>query len=38
MNTVRSTRDVIFDLVEGAVAAIERLEEQVSASSRAGGS
>jgi NAD(P)H-dependent flavin oxidoreductase YrpB (nitropropane dioxygenase family) len=39
MNSVRSTRDVVFDLVEGALQAIERLNEQTSAApSRAGGS
>ncbi|HXM58237.1 MAG TPA: nitronate monooxygenase family protein [Candidatus Dormibacteraeota bacterium] len=39
MNSVRSTRDVVFDLVEGTVRAIERLNEQTSAApSRAGGS
>jgi NAD(P)H-dependent flavin oxidoreductase YrpB (nitropropane dioxygenase family) len=38
MNTVRSTRDVVFDMVEGAVATVERLNEQISAASRAGGS
>ena len=39
MNSVRSTRDVVFDLVEGALRAIERLNEQTSAEpSRAGGS
>jgi NAD(P)H-dependent flavin oxidoreductase YrpB (nitropropane dioxygenase family) len=38
MNTVRSTRDVVFDLVEGAIGTIERLNEQISAASRAGGS
>jgi NAD(P)H-dependent flavin oxidoreductase YrpB (nitropropane dioxygenase family) len=38
MNSVRSTRDVVFDLVEGAVAAIDGLNERVSAPSRAGGS
>ena len=38
MNRVRSTRDVIFDLVEGAVAAVERLNEQTNAApSRTGG-
>ena len=38
MNHVRSTRDVVFDLVEGAVRAIERLNEQTSAApSRTGG-
>lgn len=38
MNTVRPVRDVVFELVEGAVAAIERLNEQTSATSRSGGS
>ncbi|HEY7201728.1 MAG TPA: nitronate monooxygenase family protein [Candidatus Dormibacteraeota bacterium] len=39
MNRVRSTRDVIFELVEGAVAAVERLNEQANAApSRTGGS
>ena len=37
MNSVRSTRDVVFDLVEGALRAIERLHEQTSAPSGAGG-
>jgi NAD(P)H-dependent flavin oxidoreductase YrpB (nitropropane dioxygenase family) len=37
MNTVRPVRDVVFELVEGAVAAIERLNEQTGATSRAGG-
>ncbi len=38
MNRVRSTRDVVFDLVEGAVRAIERLNEQTTATARTGGS
>jgi NAD(P)H-dependent flavin oxidoreductase YrpB (nitropropane dioxygenase family) len=39
MTTVRTTRDVVFDLVEGAVRAVDRLNEQMSAEpSRAGGS
>jgi NAD(P)H-dependent flavin oxidoreductase YrpB (nitropropane dioxygenase family) len=39
MTTVRTTRDVIFDLMEGAVRAVDRLNEQMSAEpSRAGGS
>jgi NAD(P)H-dependent flavin oxidoreductase YrpB (nitropropane dioxygenase family) len=37
MNSVRSARDVVFDLAEGAVTAIERLNEQIGAPSRAGG-
>jgi NAD(P)H-dependent flavin oxidoreductase YrpB (nitropropane dioxygenase family) len=38
MSSVRSTRDVVFDLVEGAIGTIERLNEQISAAGRAGGS
>lgn len=37
MNSVRSTRDVVFDLVDGAVRAIERLHEQLGAPDRVGG-
>lgn len=37
MNSVRSTRDVVFDLVDGAVRAIERLHEQLGALDRVGG-
>jgi NAD(P)H-dependent flavin oxidoreductase YrpB (nitropropane dioxygenase family) len=39
MTTVRSVRDVVFDLVEGAVTAMDQLNERMSAApSRAGGS
>ena len=38
MNTVRATRDVVFDLVDGAVRAIERLQEQLAAPEHVGGS
>lgn len=37
MNSVRATRDVVFDLVDGAVRAIERLQEQLAAPERVGG-
>lgn len=37
MNSVRATRDVVFDLVDGAVRAIERLQEQLTAPERVGG-
>ena len=37
MNSVRSTRDVVFDLVDGAVKAIERLHEQLGSPNPAGG-
>jgi NAD(P)H-dependent flavin oxidoreductase YrpB (nitropropane dioxygenase family) len=37
MNSIRSSRDVVLDLVEGAVSAIERLNEQMGATSRVGG-
>jgi NAD(P)H-dependent flavin oxidoreductase YrpB (nitropropane dioxygenase family) len=38
MDRVRPVSDVVRDLVEGAAAAVERLNQQVSAASRAGGS
>jgi len=38
MNSVRATRDVVFDLVDGAVRAIERLQEQLAAPEHVGGS
>jgi NAD(P)H-dependent flavin oxidoreductase YrpB (nitropropane dioxygenase family) len=34
MNSVRATRDVVFDLAEGAVRTIERLSEQLHAEAR----
>jgi NAD(P)H-dependent flavin oxidoreductase YrpB (nitropropane dioxygenase family) len=37
MNSVRSTRDVVFDVVDGAVRAIEQLHEQLGAPDRVGG-
>ncbi len=37
MNTVRSTRDVVFDLADGAVRAIERLNGQLAATGGVGG-
>jgi NAD(P)H-dependent flavin oxidoreductase YrpB (nitropropane dioxygenase family) len=37
MNSVRATRDVVFDLVEGAVRAIDRLQRQLAAPERVGG-
>ena len=37
LNSVRAARDVVFDLVEGAVRAIERLQEQLAAPERVGG-
>lgn len=37
MNSARSSRDVVFDLVDGAVKAIERLHEQLGSPDRVGG-
>jgi NAD(P)H-dependent flavin oxidoreductase YrpB (nitropropane dioxygenase family) len=37
MSSVRATRDVVFDLVEGAVAAIERLNTTLAAPGAVGG-
>ena len=37
MNSVRATRDVVFDMVDGAVRAIERLQEQLAPPQRVGG-
>ena len=37
MNNVRTTRDVVFDLVDGALRAIERLQNQLAAPDRVGG-
>ena len=36
MSSVRATRDVVFDLVEGAIRTIERLQDQLRATDRVG--